>query len=398
MRIDWKLSAAVALLLGFSFAARAQSTPTPAKSLLVLEKDSTQLDIIDPTSLKVIAHVPVGEDPHEVIASSDGKTAYVSNYMGRGGPQHHLTVIDLVAQKALAPIELGALEGPHGLDFAGGKLYFTAETSKAIGRYDPATKKIDWIMGTGEDRTHMVWVNKTLDKIVTSNVSSGTVSIIEAGPGGGPFGGPPPPGGQPGRGPQGQAGGGPQGQPGRGPQGGPQAGLPPGRGGNQQNWEVTDVTAGRGSEGFDVSPDGKQIWTANAQDNTATVIDFAAKKDIAVFPISVSGANRLKFTPDGKYVLISGLGGGPGGPGGGQAQASSAPDLVVIDAATHKEVKQLKLGGGSAGILIDPDGSRAFVASSGGNKVVVVSLKDFSIAGEIAPLGQPDGMAWAIRK
>lgn len=375
MRINWRLSGAVALLLGLSFAAQAQTTPTPAKSLLVLEKDSTQLDIIDPTSLKIIAHVPVGEDPHEVIASSDGKTAYVSNYMGRGGPQHHLTVIDLVAQKVLAPIELGALEGPHGLDFAGGKLYFTAETSKAIGRYDPATKKIDWIMGTGEDRTHMVWVNKTLDKIVTSNVSSGTVSVIEAGPGGGPFGGPPPTGGQPGR--------------------GPQAGPPPGRGGTQQNWEVTDVTAGRGSEGFDVSPDGKQIWTANAQDNTATVIDFDAKKDIAVFPISVRGANRLKFTPDGKYVLISGL--GAGGPGGG-GQASSSPDLVVIDADTHKEVKQLRLGGGSAGILIDPDGSRAFVASSGGNRVVVVSLRDFSISGEIAPLGQPDGMAWAIRK
>ncbi len=393
----WKIVAGVALLAAWGFQVGGQNTPTPAKSLLVLEKDSTQLDIIDPTSLKIVAHVPVGEDPHEVIASTDGRTAYVSNYMGRGGPQHHLTVIDLVAQKALAPIELGALEGPHGLDFAGGKLYFTAETSKAIGRYDPASQKIDWIMGTGQDRTHMVWVNKTLDKIVTSNVSSATVSIIEAGPGGGPFGGPPGQG-PPGRGPQGQPGG--QGQPGRGPQAGP----PPGRGGNQLNWEVTDVTAGRGSEGFDVSPDGKQIWTANAQDNTATVIDFAAKKDITVFPISVQGANRLKFTPDGKYVLISGLGGGPGGPGGpggGPAAGTppaATPNLIVIDATTHKEVKQLDLGGGAAGILIDPDGTRAFVASSGGNKVVIVNLKDFSIAGQIAPLGQPDGMAWAIRK
>jgi DNA-binding beta-propeller fold protein YncE len=365
-----------AALLAWPLSAAGQSTPTPAKALLVLEKDSTQLDIIDPTGLKVVAHVPVGEDPHEVIASTDGKTAYVSNYMGRGGPQHHLTVIDLVGQKALAPIELGALEGPHGLDFAGGKLYFTAETSKAIGRYDPASGKIDWIMGTGEDRTHMVWVNKTLDKIVTSNVISGTVSIIEESMMQG-FGGPPP--GQ--RGPGG---------PGAGPQG-----PPPGRG-NQMNWEVTDVPAGRGSEGFDVSPDGKQIWTANAQDNTATVIDFAAKKDIATFPISVQGGNRLRFTPDGKYVLISGLGGGPGGPGG-RAASSSAPNLVVIDATTRKEVKQLNLGGGSAGILMDPDGSRAFVASSGGNKVMIINLSNFSVAGEISPLGQPDGMAWAIR-
>ncbi len=155
---------------------------------------------------------------------------------------------------------------------------------------------------------------------------------------------------------------------------------------------MTDVTAGRGSEGFDVSPDEKQIWTANAQDNTVTIIDLAAKKDIATFPVTVRGGNRLKFTPDGKYVLISGLGGGPRGGSG------ASPSLVVINVATRKEVKQLNLGGGSAGILIDPIGNRAFVAVSGGNKVAVVSLKDFSVTGDIAPLGQPDGMAWAVRQ
>lgn len=345
------VTATLAAILGFGFyMMAAQSTPTPARALVVLEKDTTQLDIVDPNSLKIIAKVPVGPDPHEVIASADGKTAYVSDYMGRGGMHHILTVIDLVAQKPLAPIDLGALEAPHGLDFIGGELYFTAEGAKAIGRYNPATSKIDWIMGTGEDRTHMVWVSKDLTRIVTSNVASGTVSIIEQVT---------------------------------------QAG-PPGRG-SQKNWEVTDVTAGRGSEGFDVSPDGKEIWTANAQDNTATIIDFAAKKDIAKIPISVRGANRLKFTPDGKYVLISGLGGGP-------ASAGASPNLVVIDAASRKEVKQLNLGGGSAGILIDPVGNRAFVAVSGGNKVAVVSLKDFSVSGYIAPLAQPDGMAWAVRR
>lgn len=365
------LTAAMALLVASPIRVAAQNAPTPAKALLVLEKNSTRLDIIDPASLTIVASVPVGEDPHEVIASTDGKTAYVSNYMGRGGPQHRLTVIDLVAQKAMDPIELGALEGPHGLDFAADKLYFTAETSKAIGRYDPATKRIDWIMGTGQDRTHMVWVSNSADKIVTSNVSSATVSIIDQS---GLQMGPPP---------------------GRGPGG--QGGPAPASRGNQPNWKVTNVSAGRGSEGFDVSPDGREIWTANAQDNTATVIDFAAKKDITTIPISVQGANRLKFTPDGKYVLISGLGGGPGGRGGGQAP-SSTPNLVVIDVATRKEIKQLNLGGGSAGILMDPNGSRAFVASSGGNKVLVIDLKSFSVTGEIAPLGQPDGMAWALRK
>jgi YVTN family beta-propeller protein len=368
----------------FWFIGQSAAAQTPAKALLVLEKDTTQLDIIDPTSLKIVAKVPVGEDPHEVIASADGKTAYVSNYMGRGGPQHMLSVIDLVAEKALPSIDLGALAGPHGLDFVGGKLYFTAETSKVIGRYDPVTKMIDWVMGTGQDRTHMVWVNKTADTIVTSNVSSSTISIIDqaasqTGQGGGP----------PGRGPA------PQGQPGQsgtGSQGGPSPAI----GGNQPNWEATDVPVGRGSEGFDVAPNGKEIWVANAQDATISIVNFATKKVIQTVPISVQEANRLKFTLDGKLVLVSGL--SAGGRGGALAPLVAAPDLVVLDAATRKEIKKLDLGGGSAGILMDPNGSRAFVASSGGNKVLVIDLTGLIVTGQIAPLGQPDGMAWAVRK
>jgi YVTN family beta-propeller protein len=48
--------------------------------LLVLSKSDHTLAIVDPSSLQVIAKVPVGNDPHEVIAFTDGTTAYVSNY------------------------------------------------------------------------------------------------------------------------------------------------------------------------------------------------------------------------------------------------------------------------------------------------------------------------------
>ena len=127
-----------------------------------------------------------------------------------------------------------------------------------------------------------------------------------------------------------------------------------------------------------------------------SIIDVASKKVVATVQISVGGANRLKFSPDGKLVLVSGL--GIGGPGQGPGAGASASNLSVLNAATRKEVKQLNLGGGSAGILMDPNGSRAFVASSGGNKVVIVDLKSLTVTGEIAPLGQPDKMAWAVRK
>jgi DNA-binding beta-propeller fold protein YncE len=57
-----------------------QAQSTPQQSLLALSKKDQTLAILDPSSLRVLARIPVGNDPHEVIASSDGKTAYVSNY------------------------------------------------------------------------------------------------------------------------------------------------------------------------------------------------------------------------------------------------------------------------------------------------------------------------------
>ena len=356
--VRWMLSAAViALIAGQGIMAQ----PTPQQSLLALSKHEHTLAIVDPTTLQVVARAPVGPDPHEVIASSDGKTAYVSIY--GFGRYHALSVIDLVAQKALPDIDTGALNGPHGLDFVGGKLYFTAEGAKAIARFDPASAKIDWIMGTGQNRTHMAYVTPGEDHIYATNVNSATVTILEkvALP---PMG--PPPGAPPAAG---------MGAP---PPGGPATGGPP-----RMDWNETVIPVGKGSEGFDVSPDGRELWTANAQDGTLSVIDIPAKKVVATLDAKVFGANRLKFTLDGKRVLISSLRGG---------------DLVVYDAASRKEWKRLPIGHGAAGILIEPSGARAFVACTPDNSIAVIDLKTFEVTGHIDVGGEPDGLAWAVRQ
>jgi YVTN family beta-propeller protein len=70
---------------------------------------------------------------------------------------------------------------------------------------------------------------------------------------------------------------------------------------------------------------------------------------------------------------------------------------VVLDAVTRKEVKKFDLGGGAAGILMAPDGSRAYVAVSGQDKVAVLDLKSLEISGSISTGKQPDGLAWAKR-
>ena len=334
-----------------------------AGTLLVLSKRDHTLAMVNPLTLKVTGKAPVGDDPHEVIASSDGRTAYVSNY--GGGTLHTLAVIDLDGPKALPSIDLSPLRGPHGLTFVDGKVWFTVEGSKAIGRFAPATQKVDWILGTGQNRTHMIYVSPEVQQIITTNVSSGTVSLIAQEE---VHMGPPPVGPGAGHGP-------PPGQ--HGPPPGPPGGGPP-----RKDWNETVVKVGNGSEGFDVSPDLREVWVANAQDGTVSVIDLAKKSVVATLAADVEGANRLKFTLDGRYVLISTLGG---------------TDLVILDAHTRRQVKRLGIGHGAAGIVMQPDGARAFVACTADDYVAVIDLKKLEVAGHIEAGGEPDGMAWANR-
>jgi YVTN family beta-propeller protein len=333
---------AVGLLISCG-AAKCAAQSSSHSTLLALSKTDHTLALVDPVTLKVIARIPVGTDPHEVIASTDGKTAFVSIY--GGGSLHELDVIDLVAQKPLLNFDTKPLNGPHGLTFVGGKLWFSAEGAKSVGRYDPATNQLDWCMGTGQDRTHMIYVTDDGKNVYTTNVSSGTVSILTDSlvqpPGFAP------PGAKP-----------------------------------HADWFQTVIPVGRGSEGFDVSPDGRQLWTAAAEDGSISIIDLGSRKVTAKIEAGVEGANRLKFTPDGKRVLITSLRNG---------------DLVVYDVQSHQELKRLNIGHGAAGILMDPDGSRAFIGCTADNYVAVVDLQTLAVSGHVDVGGGPDGLAWAVR-
>ena len=121
------------------------------------------------------------------------------------------------------------------------------------------------------------------------------------------------------------------------------------------------------------------LWAANAGDGTVSIVDIAGKKVVQTFPVDAKRSNRLKFTPDGKRVLISDLTNG---------------GLIVVDVATRKEVKRLTLGHSVAGILVVPDGSRAYVAATNDNYVAVVDLKNLEVLSRISTGTGPDGMDW----
>ena len=330
-----RMAASFALVSATLLTATGAAAQTPSPALLVLEKSDEKLAIVDPATQKVVGRVPSGGAPHEVIASDDGKFAYISNYASQeAGQLKTLGVVDLTAQKTLTPVDLGALRAPHGLAFGDGKVYFTAEANKVIGRYDPATHEVDWILGTGQNVTHMVVLSKDLKTIFTSNIGSDSICVIE--PGGG-----------------------------------------------RNGWNVTPISVGKGPEGFDLSPDGKEVWAANSGDGTVSVIDVASKKVVATMDFKTKRTNRLKFTPDGKLVLMSDDGGG---------------ELVIVDVATRKERKRLKVGQGPEGTLVQPDGAKAYVALSRDNAVAVIDLKTLEVTSKIAVGNGPDGLAWAQRK
>ena len=321
---------------------------TPSPSLLVLSKGERVLSIVDPVSLRVVAQIPSGVDPHEVVASADGTLAYISNY--GSGAYNTITVVDLVRQTGSHVIDLGALRGPHGLEFANGKVWFTAEAARAIGSYDPATRTIDWVLGTGQNRTHMLVVSPDGKRILTTNVNSATVTVVEPMIVQAPAGAPP--------------------------------GAPGPRPAPRTDWDETVIPVGGGAEGFDVSPNGKEAWVANARDGTISVIDIASKRVVQTLAADVAGANRLKFTPDGSLVFVSSL---------------RSPDVTVLRASTRSVVKRVPVGRGAAGIQMQPDGARVYVAATPDDQVVIIDAKSLAVVGRISAGKQPDGLAWAVR-
>jgi YVTN family beta-propeller protein len=328
------------LTTAFSVPRALSQTKIPHPALIVLNKDNNELAIVDPGSLKVLARVPTGPVPHEVAVSGDGKTAVTTNY-GAHQDGKTLSVIDLDAQKEIHRVELtnvvgpngekfGELIGPHGIEFFQDKFWFTAEGSKKIARYDAFSNKIDWTHDIGQDRTHMLVISPGGHTIYTSNVNSNTVTAVV----------------------------------------GTQ---------DKTNWSNTVITVGKGPEGIDISPDGSEVWAANSGDGTVSIIDTKSKKVKESVNVGTKHSNRVKFTPDGRVALISDIGSG---------------ELVVIETATRKEVKRLKLGSSTAGILIVPDGSKAYVAVSGDNKVAVIDLGKFELLKTFETGKDPDGLAW----
>ena len=280
--------------------------------LLVLLRNASALAIVEPSG-KVLGRVPVVKDPHEIAVTPDAQTAYVAS------PSEGISVVDLRTMKEVRRIDTGAGSAPHDVLYLGGKLYFTAEGYKTIGRYDPAANKVEWMLGIGQDGTHMMVLARDQQTMWVPNRGSNSVSVID-----GVMGGPP-------------------------------------------KFKVTAIPVpGKTPEGLDLSPDGRELWTATRGDGGVTIIDTATRKVVHSMNLKLSDANRLKFTPDGKVLIVD------GGTG----------TLVILDWKSRKEIKRLQVApgdSGDGGIFVMPDGSRAYIGLRDDHSVAIVNLKTLEI-------------------
>ena len=313
---------------------------TPSPALLVVHQGENTLSIVEPSSGKVMGRVPTVDHGHSVAVSSDRRTAFVVNFAEGGRPGNTISVVDLVAQKEVRKIDLGSLTYPHGLTLAGGKLYFTAQGSKAIGRYDPATNTVDLTLGTGQNGTHNLVVSKDLNHIFTANMGSGSVTAFER-----------------------------------------TTGKPVVNAAG--DWNITVIPIGPAPQAIDMSPDGSEVWAGHGGDGGVSIIDVATKKLKQTVKLPAQGFNHLQFTPDGRRVVLSHM---------------RAGELVVLDAATRKEIKRIKVGSSVTKFLIEPDGSRVYASVNADNNVVVVDLKTLEVTRRISSGMDPDGMAWVASR
>jgi len=299
------------------------TTPTPSPALLIT--GSAGLTIADPKTLQIVATIPTGSATREIAFTPDSKLAIVTNWMG-----NTFSLIDLKEQKELDRYKFGFPAGPNSVAYADGKFIFTAETADSIGRYDPATKTVDAMIGTGQITGHVLVYDAAIKTVILTARNSNSVTFIDS--------------------------------------------IPiEYRGNSRPNWRVTPVPAGiTFNEAEDLSPDGKEVWTAEFRGAKVAVIDVATHAVKATFEVPDLHSDRLKFTPDGKRVLLSDLENG---------------QLRVIDVATHKEIQKLQIGKGLEGVNITPDGATAYICAPSDNDVSVVDLKTLTVTGHISVKG-----------
>jgi len=331
------LAVPVILIFSAMSASREPSTPdaSTASLLLVTNKGNQTLGIVDPATATQVATVTeTGITGHEVIASPDGRTAYVPIYgnsgVGKPGTDGtHIDVIDIASRKVIGNIDFGHGVRPHCalIGPKDGMLYVTTELEKTISIIDPHTLKIVGSIPTGQPESHMLAIAPDGKRGYTANVGPGTVSVLDM----------------------------------------------------QGRNTITVIAVSGAVQRIAVSTDSKLVFTSDQTKPRLAVIDAATNTLKTWIPLPGLGYGAAT-TPDGRWLVIA---------------VPTVNKVAVVDLTSMRVLHLIDVPAAPQETLVRPDGKVAYVSCDASKKIAAIRTSDWTIEKLIDAGPGTDGLAWA---
>ena len=322
----------------FVFGCSSMLAPSANQSpgmLLVANKAEHTLGIVDPDSGRQVATVPEGGvTGHEVIASPDGKMAYVPIYgdsgVGKPGTDGaNMVAIDLAARKVTGNLNFGRGIRPHCPLFGpkDGMLYVTTELDQTISVIDPKSLKIVGTIPTGQKESHMLALSHDGRRGYTANVGPGTVSVLD---------------------------------------------IPARK-------TITIIPISGNTQRISVSPDDRMVFTSDQEKPRLAVIDTAANQVKNWVPLPAAGYGTAP-TSDGRWLVIA---------------MPKANQVAVVDLKAMKVAHVIDVPKAPQEVLIRPGDLTAYVSCDSSNQVAAIGISDWKVTKLIDTGKGADGLAWA---
>src|SRR5579864_1597239 len=333
-----KYAACALILMGLSaMSFSSGSNEGSSYVLLVVNKGDETLGIVDPRMGQQIATVAEGGTTgHEVVASPDGKTAYVPIYgnsgVGKPGTDGRTMVaIDIASRKVVGTVDFGHGVRPHCAVIGpkDGMLYVTTELDKSISIIDPKALKIVGTIPTGQPESHMLAITPDGKRGYTANVGPGTVSVLDM----------------------------------------------------ENRKTITVIPVSGEVQRIAVSTDGKLAFTSDQTKPQLVVIDTASNKVKTWIPLPAAGYGTAT-TPDGRWLVVA---------------VRTANKVAIVDLGAMKVAKLIDVPAAPQEALVRPDGKVAYVSCDASHKVAAIRTSDWTVEKLIDAGPSADGLAWAGR-
>lgn len=196
--------------------------------VLVTNRGSDTVSVINPATDTVVATIPVGDRPHGVVFTTDGSKAYVANY-----GSDTLSVINTATNAVTGTINVSGL--PVAMVVIGQKLYLTQQGADQIAVINLATDTVTSQITVG-DSPYGLSTNPAGTKIYVANQLSRTVSVINV----------------------------------------------------ANNTVEATISVGSRPSATVVSPDGGTVYVANTDSDTVSVIDAATNTVVDIIQVGTS--------------------------------------------------------------------------------------------------------------